>query len=79
MTQAVEPLALTIDSEEFVALLGVSWATFNRMKRDGLLPQHATLTPRTHRWIRTEVLAWIAAGCLPREAWEQMKAQRAAN
>ena len=71
------PLLLTISDVAFQ--LRVSDDHVRRMRDDGLLPApfHDMAFPggkRRHlRWLGREIVAWVEAGCPPREEWEQRK------
>ena len=54
---------LLIDARDLARLLTVSPATIWRMRAAGRLPAPIRLTGSTLRWRRSEVLAWLDAGC----------------
>jgi predicted DNA-binding transcriptional regulator AlpA len=54
---------MLIDARRFAELLGVSMATFNRMKAAGKLPRPIVLSAGCHRWRLAEVRDWIEASC----------------
>jgi predicted DNA-binding transcriptional regulator AlpA len=79
-TRSVRPEAipepLLINGRRFAALLGISRATFDRMKAAGRLPRHVPLSRGCHRWQLSEVREWISAGCPGQAAWEARRAAR---
>jgi predicted DNA-binding transcriptional regulator AlpA len=49
-----------ITRRELLALLGTSKATFHRhLRREPTFPRPATLGPKTLRWSRSAVSAWL--------------------
>lgn len=54
-------------------LLGVSRATFFKLHSAGRVPLPVYLTPRCPRWRRSELLAWLGAGCPDRQTWQRMR------
>jgi predicted DNA-binding transcriptional regulator AlpA len=54
-------------------LLRVSRATFFKMDSAGKIPLAVHLTPRCPRWLRSELLDWLAAGAPSRQEWEKLK------
>lgn len=54
-------------------LLGISRALFFRMHSAGKVPLPVYLTPRCPRWLRTELLDWLAAGCPDRLTWAKLR------
>jgi predicted DNA-binding transcriptional regulator AlpA len=67
-TSPVGPLL--IDGRHFAGLLGVSLATFYRMKAAGKLPRQIELSRGCHRWRLADIRAWIDGGCPPIKEWE---------
>lgn len=65
---------LLIDGRRFAAEMTVSAATFARMKAAGKLPRQIELSSGCHRWLLSEVRAWIEASCPPLKEWEARKA-----
>jgi excisionase family DNA binding protein len=57
-----------ITPQELARLLAVSVRTLWRLRSTRRLPVEIRLGGSV-RWRRTEILAWIAAGCPDREAW----------
>jgi len=67
-----DPLLLA-DSEA-AGLAGVSRATWHRLRAAGKLPPPVKLG-RCVRWSRTELVAWIGAGCPPAVQWSEIQSQ----
>jgi predicted DNA-binding transcriptional regulator AlpA len=65
-----QPPAL-LDAAALAALLSCSLRHVRRMDAAGQLPAPIRLgtTGKAVRWRRSEVLAWIDAGCPSRKAW----------
>ena len=63
---------LLLQRRRLAELLAVSTRTFDRMQSAGLIPRPVELRGKTKRWSRTEIDAWIAAGCPPRAKWDVM-------
>jgi excisionase family DNA binding protein len=56
---------------EAAEFLGVSRATFYRLDKKGGTPRPVHIGgPR--RWRIDELRRWVAAGCPPRDRWEEM-------
>ncbi len=56
---------------EAAELMGISSILFYRLRREGKIP----VEPAVGRYYaRTEVLAWLDAGCPDAETWENVKA-----
>ena len=53
---------LALAPTDAARLLGVSRATFFKMHSGGKLPLPVYLTLRTPRWVKAELIAWLAAG-----------------
>lgn len=70
ITDASTAGPLLIDGRRFAELLGVSMATFHRMKAAGKLPRQIELSRGCHRWRLAEVRDWIDAGCPSVKEWE---------
>ncbi len=67
----------TIDAEALAApeaakLCGVSRSTWLKLQASGRVPRPVRLG-RCVRWLRSELLAWLAAGCPSRERWDAIK------
>lgn len=60
-----------IDAEAVAQLLSVSPATLYRLASAGKLPRPIKLGSRITRYRRSEITAWIAAGCPDRSEWEK--------
>ena len=64
---------------DYVAeFLGISERYVWKLNSSGRLPRPVRLGGAT-RWVRSELVAWIDAGCLERSKWEVMKAQALAK
>jgi prophage regulatory protein len=60
MEQTVEyEKALKLDA--VVELVGLRRGTVQRLVAEGLFPSPVLVSPRGHRWLRSEVLAWLVA------------------
>ena len=62
MRTDITPTAL-IDAAELSRMLSVSKPTIWRMRDDGKLPPAIALTSQCIRWRRSDIDAWLAAGC----------------
>ena len=74
-TTGVPPPAsegLLIDIGQLSALLRRSVASLERDQSAGRLPAQVYVGG-SRRWRRAEIVAWVAAGCPPRERWEEMR------
>lgn len=60
---------LLIDIKELAVLLRRSEASLERDQAAGRLPRPVRLGG-SRRWRRTEVEAWVAAGCPPLATWD---------
>jgi predicted DNA-binding transcriptional regulator AlpA len=69
---AVEPLLLTAD--QAAALLGVSPATFYRMRSAGRTPAPLRLSPGCVRYSRETLVEWVRLGCPSRKEFEARQA-----
>jgi excisionase family DNA binding protein len=67
-----EAESILIDAKEAAALCGVSVSTWYNLLASGKVPKPVRLG-RSVKWRREELLAWVAAGCPARSAWEAMK------
>lgn len=54
-------------------LLSLSVRSVWRMDKAGKLPASVTIGIASKRWRKSEILAWIGAGCPDREAWESQQ------
>lgn len=55
--------SLLLDKSELCKLLRVGVETIERLEQEGRIPAPVKLGPRTKRWRRDEISAWIEAGC----------------
>jgi predicted DNA-binding transcriptional regulator AlpA len=64
-----------LDAKEVCALLGIGKTLLYDMAGDGRLGPKPYRLPgaRSIRWIRSELLAWRAAGCPRRERWDAIR------
>ena len=69
------PAPLLVSDREAAHLAGVSRATWWRLHAAAKTPATVKLG-RCRRWNRAEIVAWIEAGCPPRQLWEAAYAQR---
>lgn len=65
--------ALMIDAREACAMVGVSRTVWCGWMNKGLVPAPKRFTARIVRWRRSEIVAWIEAGCPNRETWERTR------
>lgn len=72
-SNAQEPRAMMTRSE-LAELLGKDYRTVQRMEKTGKLPA-PKLVGREYRFERSQVEAWLAAGCPDRETWKAMKGE----
>lgn len=63
---------LLIDRAELSRLLGRAVASIDRDEAAGRVPRAVRLGA-SKKWSRAEIVAWVAAGCPDREAWDAMK------
>jgi predicted DNA-binding transcriptional regulator AlpA len=64
---------LLIPDTAAATLAGISRAHWHRLRAAGKLPPSVRLG-RAVRWRRTEVVAWIDAGCPDAKIWAAMQA-----
>lgn len=65
------PALLT--AETAAQLCEVSLRTWRRLEAEGNVPNPVRVGGRIKRYRRTEVLAWVEAGCPSREQWESVR------
>lgn len=70
--QAQSLTRVGLSVREVAELLGVSARFVWKLNSSGRLPRPFTLG-RCVRWSRAEFLAWVDAGCPPRDQWELRK------
>jgi predicted DNA-binding transcriptional regulator AlpA len=63
---------LLIDIDQLSVLLRRSVASLERDQAAGRLPAQVYVGG-SRRWRRAEIVAWVAAGCPPRDQWEQTR------
>jgi predicted DNA-binding transcriptional regulator AlpA len=66
-----EPEALP--AADAARMLGISRSQFFKLHSSGKVPLPVYLTPRCPRWLRAELLAWLAAGCPDRQTWTKLR------
>jgi len=62
-----------ITMREAAALVGVSPATWIRMRDCGKTPKPIKLGARCVRWRLDELRMWVEAGCPDRSTWETIR------
>jgi predicted DNA-binding transcriptional regulator AlpA len=63
-----------INTKQAASLAGMSSATWARRKSEGKTPRpHVEHNQRFIRYLRAEIVAWVAAGLPPRTTWENVK------
>ena len=67
----VEPEALPAASA--ARLLGIGRTKFFTMNSAGKVPMPVYLSTKCPRWVRSELLAWLAAGCPDRQTWVKLR------
>ncbi len=72
-----EPIALT--ATMVAQMLSVSVATIWRLHSSGRLPRPLTIGARNTRWVKSEIIGWIAAAAPPRVVWETLRGAANAN
>lgn len=66
----------TIDFRGLGAMLDRSIPSLHRDDSAGRLPKGIRIG-RSRKWLRSEIMAWLEAGCPPRDEWERAKSRRA--
>ena len=65
------PRPLAVKAPVAAGLIGVSYATFRRLRDAGRIgPRAIALTGRSHVYVVDELRAWLRAGAPPRDRWE---------
>lgn len=64
---------VSLCATEAAELLGISPSHFHAMQKDGRLGPRPCRLGRAVRWMRQELLGWLAAGSPPRSRWEAIK------
>lgn len=74
MSESINPplQSLRITAAEAAALAGVGESTWWRRHSAGETPAECKFGGTT-RWVRSEIIAWIEAGCPVRDSWERMR------
>ena len=62
-----------MSAAELAEMLGVSVRTVRRLDSAGKLPRTRRLGGSV-KWSRTEIEAWIRAGCVDRKEWDEISA-----
>jgi transposase len=60
-----------LTAEDIAGLLKVNVATVRQWHHREMMPLPTGVG--RPRWVRTEILAWVRAGCPRRAAWEEMR------
>ena len=68
---AVEPEALR--AVDAARLIGVCRSKFYQMHSAGKTPLPVYYSPKCPRWVRSELLAWLAAGGPDRQTWVKLR------
>lgn len=71
---AIEPLG--VDAKGIPTVLPIARSTWLKWQSAGLIPRPRRIGRRV-LWDVAELRAWFAAGAPSREAWDEMKADRA--
>lgn len=66
---------LALSAADLAKQLKCSLRHIAALHASGRLPQPIKLG-RCTRWLRTEIVSWLAAGAPPRDKWEAMKGGR---
>lgn len=64
-----KPAPMLLDAAEAARLLGVSRSTFWTYHNAGRVPLPIRLSARVVKWRKTELEAWVRAGCPRRAFW----------
>ena len=64
----MEAIATLMNVNQVAEFLGVSVRQVWNLRTEGLLPQPVRLG-RSSRWRRSELIAWVDAGCPPQDEW----------
>jgi predicted DNA-binding transcriptional regulator AlpA len=67
----LEPLLLA--APQAARLCSVSVATWHRWVADDRTPEPLRPSPGCVRWRRSEIVAWVEAGCPDRATWQAMR------
>ena len=62
-----------VAADKAAQLCGVSLRTWRRFESEGLIPAPVMVGGRIKRYRRTEMLAWVEAGCPSREQWANIR------
>lgn len=76
MTTANDEDVVLLDVQQVAALSGLHRATVFKLVSCGKFPKPMKLG-RATRWLKDELIAWIAAKCPPLAKWEAMNAPAA--
>ncbi len=68
----MQPEQLLLTAGQAATLLGVSERHFRALDASGRVPRPVRLG-RSVRWRRTELVAWLDAGCPSRDKWAAMR------
>ncbi|MDR1613855.1 MAG: AlpA family phage regulatory protein, partial [Planctomycetota bacterium] len=70
--EATDDAAVMVDATQAAAMMGIHRATVFKLLSAGKFPRPVKLG-RATRWVKDELLAWIAAKCPPLAKWEAMR------
>lgn len=70
----METMATLLNVNQVARFLGVSTRQVWNLRTEGLLPQPVRLG-RSSRWRRTELVAWVDAGCPPGAEWSSVRSR----
>lgn len=63
-----------LDGPAAAKFLGIGLSTLHDLNARGLMPESVTLgDKRCRRWMRSELIEWMRAGCPSRLRWELMR------
>lgn len=65
--------SLLMKAETAAELCECSLRTWRRLDAEGNVPKPVLLGGRIKRYLRTEMIAWVEAGCLPHEQWASIR------
>lgn len=63
---------LLLSAHEMMRLLDIARSTLYLWDQEGRIPRPVKIGSRVY-WRRDEMNQWVAAGCPPREKWQEMK------
>lgn len=66
--------SMLLTDTEVAKLMNLGRTKFRQLVDTGKAPRPVRFG-RSVRWVRTEIMAWVQAGCPIREKWDAMKKQ----